>query len=202
MGNVRGMSKPTIYIAGPMRGYPNYNFPAFHNAEKVLELDYNVLSPARADELDGFDASKTHEFTQADMMVFIRRDFEMIARADAIAVLPGWEKSTGATAEVALAKWKGIPVYRFPSMQTLEEEDILEEALRITRGDRQAQYGPPDQDFQRTADMWSALKGVPFTKQEVAMFMVLLKCSRQMHQKKRDNWVDIAGYARCGSLLT
>ena len=79
-------------------------------------------------------------------------------------------------------------------------EDVLEEALRITKGDRQNQYGPPDQDFQRTAAMWSALKGVQFTAQDVAAFMIVLKLSRQTHQNKRDNWVDIAGYARCGSL--
>ena len=83
---------------------------------------------------------------------------------------------------------------------TLVNEDVLEEALRITKGDRQNQYGPPDQDFQRTAAMWSALKGVQFTAQDVAAFMIVLKLSRQTHQNKRDNWVDIAGYARCGSL--
>jgi hypothetical protein len=76
-------------------------------------------------------------------------------------------------------------------------EDVLEEALRITSGDRNASYGPPDQDFQRTASLWSALKGIPFTAREVAMFMILLKLSRETHQKKRDNSVDIAGYARC-----
>lgn len=78
-----------------------------------------------------------------------------------------------------------------------DTEDILEEALRITKGDRNASYGPPDQDFQRTAAMWSALKGVEFTAREVAMFMIALKLSRETHQKKRDNAVDIAGYARC-----
>ena len=72
--------------------------------------------------------------------------------------------------------------------------------MRLTEptGDRQAAYGPPTQDFQRTAAMWSALKGVQFTAQEVAMFMICLKLSRQTHQRKRDNWVDIAGYARGG----
>lgn len=79
-------------------------------------------------------------------------------------------------------------------------ECILAEAARVTTGDRQAQYGPPDQDFQRIAQMWSALKGVPFEAREVALFMVCVKLSRETHQRKRDNWVDIAGYARCGSL--
>lgn len=191
----------TIYIAGPMRGYPRYNFDAFHAAEKTLTQEHwRVLSPASADEAEGFDPD-TAVVTQEDMLVFMRRDFDMIMRADAIAVLPGWEKSTGATAEVALARWKGIPVLRYPDMVNVFEEDILEEAYRITRGDRQAQYGPPDQDFQRTAAMWSALKGVAFSAKDVALFMIALKLSRQTHQDKRDNWVDIAGYARCGSII-
>lgn len=83
-------------------------------------------------------------------------------------------------------------------------ESILQEAERLTNGDRQAQYGPPDQDFRRTADMWTAiwrhklLPGESFSTIDVAIAMILLKCSRQTHQQKRDNWTDIAGYANCG----
>lgn len=53
--------------------------------------------------------------------------------------------------------------------------------------------------------MWSALfaaklkDGETFEPRDVAMAMILLKCSRESHQRKLDNWVDIAGYARCGS---
>jgi hypothetical protein len=198
--------KPTIYIAGPMRGYPKFNFPAFMDAEQFLSFDWLPINPARKDLENGFDPNKD-EVTQEMMLKFIRQDVDIIVnQAEAVCVLPGWEKSKGATAEVALAKWKGIPVYRYPNMVELNDEDVLEEALRITRGDRQNQYGPPDQDFQRTAAMWTALfkhnlkDGAAFGSKDVAMFMVLLKCSRQTHQDKRDNWVDIAGYARCGSL--
>lgn len=81
------------------------------------------------------------------------------------------------------------------------EEDILEEALRITSGDRQNQYGPPEQDFARTAGMWNSLFGdklkVPFIASDVAMALICLKLSRETHQKKRDSATDIAGYARC-----
>lgn len=83
----------------------------------------------------------------------------------------------------------------------MNKEDILEEALRITSGDRQAHYGPPDQDFARTAAMWSALFGdklsSPFEARDVAMAMICLKLSRETHQRKRDNSVDGAGYFRC-----
>lgn len=82
-------------------------------------------------------------------------------------------------------------------------ETILDEAKKITSGDRQASYGPPDQDFARTANMLNALfsdllkDGCKFKPQHVAMMMILIKLSRQRHQNKRDNAVDIAGYAHC-----
>jgi nucleoside 2-deoxyribosyltransferase len=218
------MSKNTIYIAGPMRGYPRFNFDAFMEAEaRLKEQGWHVLNPAAVDLSEGFDPD-TAVVTPEMMAIFIKRDLEMVQQADAIALLPGTHKSKGAMAELSLAIWRGIDVYLYRdggltsvsgfdaameqyygeltnAPQQATDEDILEEALRITRGDRQAQYGPPDQDFQRTARMWSALKGVEFTAHDVAMFMILLKCSRQTHQHKRDNWVDIAGYARCGSLI-
>jgi len=79
------------------------------------------------------------------------------------------------------------------------QEDILEEALRLTSGDRNNQYGPPDADFKRTASMWSALFGRTFTSHEVALAMICLKLSRlSWSEDKRDSWVDVAGYARCG----
>jgi hypothetical protein len=93
----------------------------------------------------------------------------------------------------------------FAEQDDEDDEDILDKAARITRGDRQASYGPPDQDFRRTAGMWSALfeaklkDGVTFEPRDVALAMILLKCSRESHQRKQDNWVDIAGYSRCGS---
>lgn len=86
-----------------------------------------------------------------------------------------------------------------------DQSTVLEEAASLVNGDRQNQYGPPDQDFTRTAEMWNALfggrgDGQPFRPQDVATAMVCIKLSRQTHQNKRDNWVDIAGYAYCGNL--
>ena len=54
--------------------------------------------------------------------------------------------------------------------------------------------------------MWSGLfrdmlkEGVSFEPYHIAQAMILLKMSRQLHQRKRDNWVDTAGYARCGQV--
>lgn len=197
------MSDLRIYIAGPMRGKQYFNFPAFDAAKAELESKgFQVVSPAELDRQVGFDPELLgsgydwNDLNKCDFSLTeaIDRDIAALKTCDAIYMLRGWEQSTGARAEKALAQWMRLEViYQEP-------EDILEEALRITKGDRNASYGPPDQDFQRTAAMWSAMKGVPFEAREVAMFMVALKLSRETHQKKRDNWVDIAGYARCGSI--
>lgn len=79
------------------------------------------------------------------------------------------------------------------------KKSILKEADSLVNGDRQQDYGPPEEDFERTARMWTALKGVEFTAADVALFMICIKLSRQAHCPKRDNWVDMAGYAECGA---
>lgn len=77
--------------------------------------------------------------------------------------------------------------------------ELLDEAANLVDGDRNAQYGDPRQDFQRTAAMWSAYLGATVEPHDVAAMMALLKCSRiRWSPDKRDSWVDLAGYAACG----
>jgi Domain of unknown function (DUF6378)/Domain of unknown function (DUF4406) len=186
-----------IYIAGPMRGYPRYNFDAFDAAQAdLVKRGYEVISPAQMDRDVGFDPD-CKEVSQTFLDEAMCRDIEAIKKADGVALLPGWERSTGAQAEMWLARWRHIPVFLYPAMIRLEDEDVLAEAFRLTSGDRQNAYGPPDQDFQRTATMWSTILGVPVKAKHVALCMIALKISRATWHDKRDNAVDIAGYARC-----
>lgn len=197
----------TVYIAGPMRGYPKFNFPAFDAARDAwLAKGWKVISPADLDrEIDGFDPESPTQEVQP-MAYYMRRDIEALLECTAVAFLPGWRKSQGATLEHTVAVALGLELFDADTFGPLQEEDVLDEASRITRGDRQASYGPPDQDFRRTAGMWTALlshkllPGAVFEPAEVAAFMICLKMSRQVHQKKRDNWTDTAGYARCGAI--
>jgi hypothetical protein len=192
-----------IYIAGPMRGHYRFNYQAFDDAKSMLRAaGWEVFNPVDFDRGIDFHPEKLPEDTDWNDPAAIgfsiddaiTRDVAAIQQADAIYMLTGWQKSKGARAEHAIAEWRGIEIYYQGG-----EETILDEAARITSGDRQASYGPPDQDFARTAAMWSAIKGVSFEPREVAMFMIALKLSRETHQRKRDNWVDVAGYAHCGS---
>lgn len=199
-----GTTSPTqptriVYVAGPMRGIKYFNFPAFDAAKAELESQgFEVMSPADLDRSAGFDPEilgGDHDWTDLNscdfsLMDAIDRDVEALKRCDAIYMLRGWERSKGAKAEKALAEWMGLEVlYQEP-------EDILEEALRITKGDRNNDYGHPFDDFTKTAAMWSAILGTTVGPEHVAMCMICVKLSRQCNSPKRDNLVDGAGYFR------
>ena len=77
---------------------------------------------------------------------------------------------------------------------------ILAEAEAIVHGDRQADYGTPLENHSRTAALWSAYLGHPVTARQVCMLNILQKISRDVHHSKRDNLVDIAGYAENANL--
>ena len=113
------MEPKKIYLAGPMRGYPEFNFPAFKAYAKHLRsLGYEVFSPAEKDEsIHGEDFSNkytTGSLQEAESDGFsLRRalgdDLEWICKqADGVALMPGWEKSSGANAEWATAKALGL----------------------------------------------------------------------------------------------
>lgn len=78
--------------------------------------------------------------------------------------------------------------------------EALREAAKIISGDRNKQYGAPEDNFERTAQIWSVILGVPISNEDVAMMMVGLKVARYASKSgyQPDTWIDIAGYAGCG----
>lgn len=105
-----------IYLAGPMTDIPYFNYPAFNSAAlRLRSCGHEVFNPAERDieRHGGVDisadnptgstdlAATTHGFSRRDALA---DDTAFICKeADAIALLPGWEKSSGARAEHALA---------------------------------------------------------------------------------------------------
>jgi len=88
--------KPHIYISGPITGMPDLNFPAFHEAARLLRAaGYTVTNPA---ELDEQDAGKTLTWEQ-----YMRRDIKVLMDCDGVALLDGWEESRGACMEADIA---------------------------------------------------------------------------------------------------
>lgn len=101
-----------VYIAGPMSGLPDFNYPAFFAAEKALrEAGYQPINPARS---EGRDGCKTWQ----DYMRAALRD---VADADGVALLPGWHNSRGAAAERVIAERIDLDVRTLDEWLTKEE---------------------------------------------------------------------------------
>lgn len=85
-------------------------------------------------------------------------------------------------------------------------ESMLAEASKIISGNRDTQYGGPEDSFQQIAKHWSVYVqrrlqvDIEFTPADVATMMVLLKVARLETggHAQQDTWIDVAGYAACG----
>lgn len=74
--------------------------------------------------------------------------------------------------------------------------EICSEAADLVSGDRAAAYGDAKANYEVVAGLWSAFLGVPISAQQAAIMMALLKIGRiATGSNKRDNFVDLAGYA-------
>lgn len=105
------MEQKSIYIAGPMSGYENFNFPAFFAAEEKLKAEgYIVYNPANK-EVEQSDAVQNNKDGDRDKLMedgfdfreVFKWDTEKVIECDAIYMLKGWEKSPGARAEHMVA---------------------------------------------------------------------------------------------------
>lgn len=93
-----------IYIAGPMTGLPDFNYPAFNAAQGRLEaLGFDVLNPTLGEPAPPADDPKPWDW-------YMRRALGQVITADAVALLPYWEQSRGARLEHAVAWGLGLPI--------------------------------------------------------------------------------------------
>jgi len=103
-----------VYIAGPMTGYEDWNFPAFFDAEnQIKELGYETLNPA-ANDGASLEAAIQNAISARDSGAtwasYMRRDLSNLVLSDYVCVLPNWQRSKGASLEVHVAKALGIPL--------------------------------------------------------------------------------------------
>lgn len=89
-----------IYIAGPMTGLQDLNFPAFHaEAEKLRAQGFDVVNPAE------INSDPTMAWVEC-----MRRDIPALCTCDAIHLLPGWQNSKGASLERHIAWSLGLTI--------------------------------------------------------------------------------------------
>lgn len=79
----------------------------------------------------------------------------------------------------------------------MKRAEILEAARVCVCGEREQDYGTPEDSFALIGKLWAVYMGVDFTPKDVAMMMALLKVARIKNGDKADSFVDLAGYAAC-----
>jgi hypothetical protein len=98
-----------------MTGVEDFNFPLFFETEeKLKELGYETLNPAKNDGADVKTATQnaiSASLSGATWSSYMRRDLSNLCLSDAVCVLPNWKSSKGASLEVQVAQALGIPIY-------------------------------------------------------------------------------------------
>jgi hypothetical protein len=92
----------TLYLAGPMRGKPDHNYPTFNVAADFLRADgWDVANPA-----EHFDGDTT-----LPPAVYLREAARVLSECDGIVFLHGWQESAGARMEYAIAQACAMPMF-------------------------------------------------------------------------------------------
>jgi len=197
-------------MAGPMRGLTDLNYSAFHSVEKLIRRKHpgwRVFNPARA--FGGDTTRDLRDYLASDLTL-------LLAEADSIMFLPGWEGSEGALIEYGIARALGLDfgfvervgeivgdvlAYSYEPGEFHKAQEwpqyapVAYEAHRLVFGDRGTAYGHPEENFQDIAGAWNAQLGAASIDAcEVADMMTLFKIARGKHGYKRDNVVDAIGY--------
>lgn len=96
-----------VYIAGPMTGIKDFNYPAFHTeAERLRNAGHTPISPAADHNEQPLNPPRLQDIK--DHTHYMRIAVAKLITCDHIAFLPGWANSKGARLENEIAQACGI----------------------------------------------------------------------------------------------
>lgn len=99
----------TYYLAGPMAGYAEHNFPLFEAvATRLRGQGYDIRSPHEVDHGETPEQRGSKPYAE-----YLKKDFLLMLTCDGIILLPGWQQSRGATAELNLAVTTGMSIWHY-----------------------------------------------------------------------------------------
>lgn len=98
-----------VYIAGPMTGIKDFNYPAFDAAEAELRSrGITTLNPVGSEAKNDTGKPQTWDW-------YMRHAIRAVTFADAVCLLPGWETSKGVAVELTIARALELDVRPYAS---------------------------------------------------------------------------------------
>lgn len=182
-----------------LREYMKADLPALLDCDAVVVLDGWRASQGAS--LEVFTA------VQAEIPVYLASDFRngVFIPMEMGSVPRTWDEMPTAGMRWQRADAKTNPGAAAGEIINATHESILEEAIRITSADRQNDYGHPADHFARTIGAINAIFAdklrEPFAVSDWPLILTLDKVSRESNKHKRDNLVDMAGYARTAEMV-
>lgn len=113
MGEQTPSTEKTYYLAGPMTGIENYNFPAFDRACELLR-EGRKLSIKSPHEIDHGETEETRG--SLHYSVYMRAALQLLLECDGIILLPYWENSSGAQLEYRVARALDMPIFQIMTL--------------------------------------------------------------------------------------
>lgn len=115
-----------VYCAGPMSGYPEYNFPAFFAKEKeLIAAGFEVVNPASLNVVpEGVTVVAGDKYWKE----FMKEDIRQLIECDKIYMLKGWRSSKGASLEFTIAWALGLEVEYEDNNERVDHQRIEREA--------------------------------------------------------------------------
>jgi len=106
-----------LYLAGPMTGYADYNFPAFNEAAKVLRgCGHEVVNPA-----ENFGGRRDLPWEE-----YLKHDVKLLVDCEGLVALPGWNASRGAVLEYNLAESLRIKTFHYGAFKAAIDHPLLD----------------------------------------------------------------------------
>lgn len=98
----------TWYLAGPMSGYPEYNYPVFEDAARVLRMTgVKLVSPHEVAWPDNHE-----KLSETDLWEYMMKATgKALNNCQGIILMKGWPQSRGAKAELEFAMAHNWPVW-------------------------------------------------------------------------------------------
>ena len=114
------MTAQRWYVAGPMSGLPDLNYPAFHAAAAQLRAaGHHVENPAENPPPDlGPDATPDQVYRE-----YLRMGIAQLVTCTHVLFLAGWQSSGGALKERMVSIWLGL--------EMVEAGDVPEQQLEM-----------------------------------------------------------------------